>query len=145
MQSPFVCVDASLAAKWVLVEEGSEAALELLEQWCVQRKELIAPAHLPSEVANVIYQRLRRRDLTVAQARAALQVFLKVRVNLLTAERLYEIAFDLARRLQLPSAYSAHYLALAHVMRCELWTADEPLYRAVHRTLPWVKYFQQTR
>lgn len=139
MKPPLVCVDASVAVKWVLVEEESETALGLLEQWRQQEKELIAPPHLPIEVANAIYQRARRRDLTIAQARAALKKFLKVRVSLVTTARLYEGTFRIAQQLQLPSLYDAHYLALARLSRCEFWTADEHLYVAVHRKLSWMK------
>lgn len=39
-----VVVDASIALKWVLVEENSDKAIKLLNQWEQEGIELIAPA-----------------------------------------------------------------------------------------------------
>ncbi len=139
MKSSRVYIDASIAVKWVVSEEWSKAAIALREEWRAQGKEFIAPPHLPIEVTNAIYQYVRRRELSAAQARSALKEFLNVRVTLVSSASLYQAAFNLALRLKLPALYDAHYLALARQSRCEFWTADEKLYLAVHRKLPWVK------
>ena len=38
------------------------------------------------------------------------------------------------------AAYDAHYLALAEMLGCEFWNADERLYNTVKDELPWVKW-----
>lgn len=134
-----VCVDASVAVKWVLAEEDSETALELLEKWRAEGRELIAPPHLHIEIGNAIYQHVRRKELSANRARTKLKEFLEVGVNLVRDERLDMSALNLALRLKLPALYDAHYLALAREFRCEFWTADDKLYLAVHRKLPWVR------
>lgn len=139
MNPHMVCVDASLAAKWVLWEQDRDMALGLLQEWRRQETEIIAPPHLPIEVSNAIYQRMRRRDLKATEARSALKQFLKIRIRLATSDRLYSTAFNLAVRLGLPSLYDAHYLALAKLSRCEVWTADRKLFDMT-KQLTWIKF-----
>ena len=47
---------------------------------------------------------------------------------------------ELAHRFGIPAAYDAHYLALAEVEKCELWTADERLWNAVRSEVDWVRW-----
>lgn len=39
-----------------------------------------------------------------------------------------------------PTAYDAHYLALAEYAGCAFWTADQRLFDAVRRQLDWVHW-----
>jgi predicted nucleic acid-binding protein len=48
-----------------------------------------------------------------------------------------------ATRFNRPAAYDAHYLALAEMMNCEFWTADERLFNAVRDKLSWVRWLGQ--
>ena len=49
-------------------------------------------------------------------------------------------ALEIMQRFALPSAYDAHYLALAEARQCECWTADERLWNAVRNALSWVRW-----
>ena len=49
----------------------------------------------------------------------------------------------MAQQFSLPSAYDAHYLALAESRQCECWTADERLWNTVKNALPWVRWLGQ--
>ena len=40
-------------------------------------------------------------------------------------------ALEIMQQFSLPSAYDAHYLALAESRHCECWTADERLWNTV--------------
>ncbi|MBM4457262.1 MAG: type II toxin-antitoxin system VapC family toxin [Chloroflexi bacterium] len=51
----------------------------------------------------------------------------------------------MARRLNHPAAYDAHYLALAEMYTCPFWTADERLFNAVHEALNWVHWLGDYR
>ena len=62
-----VVVDASVALKWVIEEDGSEAAGALLLE-----EPLAAPDLLMVECANVLWAKARRRVLTRDLACAAL-------------------------------------------------------------------------
>ena len=47
-----VCVDASLAVKVVVTEEGSDQADALFEQWSNQKTQLIAPTFFVVEMVG---------------------------------------------------------------------------------------------
>jgi predicted nucleic acid-binding protein len=51
----------------------------------------------------------------------------------------------LAKKFDRPAAYDSHYLALAEMLGCELWTGDRRLYNAVKDELPWVKWLGDYR
>lgn len=59
-----VCVDANVAAKWVLPEEYRDQALALYENCQRDRIAVLAPPHLPIEVTNTIRRRIARGLIT---------------------------------------------------------------------------------
>ena len=61
-------------------------------------------------------------------------------VKLLYPEGLHRVAWELAIKFDRPAAYDSHYLALAEMLSCELWTGDRRLYNVVKDELPWVKW-----
>jgi len=144
--SDVVVVDTSIAVKWVVTEPDTPVALALVAEWNRNGVDLVAPALFASEITNVLYKRVRKGELTVAEAGVRLrQVFLAVpaldfspdpAVNLALSMR----ALELARQHGLPATYDAHYLALAEREGCEYWTADERLWNAVRAPLPWVRW-----
>ena len=70
--SDAVVVDASLALKWVLEEDYTAEAIDLLAHWRAHRIARIAPGWFACEVANVLYQQVRTGELTIVQAGQAL-------------------------------------------------------------------------
>ena len=135
-----VVVDASLAAAWVLREPYSGLALALADDWASAGVETIAPGLMFTEVTSAIYKRVRRGELSLDDAREALDVALAFGVRLEHELDLHRKALVLAHRLNRPTPYDAHYLALAELRGCELWTADERLYNAVRFEFPWVRW-----
>ena len=118
-------VDASVALKWVIDEEGTPAALDLLAE-----DVLHAPDFLLLEVANVLWSKARRGVLSRPQADeaydaiAAVPLTLTPLADLLTPARALAFALDL-------TTYDAVYAALAQKLACPLATADERLVRGV--------------
>ncbi len=92
------------------------------------------------ELASALYKRMRRGDLALADADAALESFLRLSVDLVSTALLSRTALRLAYRFGLKAPYDAHYLALAEREGCELWTADERLWNGVRRELSWVRW-----
>ena len=64
-----ICTDASVAAKWFFAEEHAAQASALLRDALGAAEPLVAPPLLPSEVANVIRQRLRQGQVRLDEAR----------------------------------------------------------------------------
>lgn len=138
-----VCIDSSIALKWVLLEDGSEEAERLLARWQQERHEMVAPAHFYVEISSVLRQRTLRigsDHLDPGEALDALITLLDADVTIHSSRpELHCRALSLAAELGQPTTYDAHYLALAESEGCEFWTADDRLYRAVRERLPWVR------
>ncbi|HLH22534.1 MAG TPA: type II toxin-antitoxin system VapC family toxin [Chloroflexota bacterium] len=133
-----IVVDASVAAKWILVEANSDKA-DALYADCVARNEpIIAPRLLPFEIANILRQRMRRTGMLLAEAQQLMDQFQRFTITLVEPPDLYDRALSLANAHALPAAYDAHYLVLAEHYGCALWTADQRLLGLVGGTLSYV-------
>jgi predicted nucleic acid-binding protein len=133
-------VDASIAAMWVLPEKHSALALALAEDWVRAAVQPIAPCFMPTEVTNAIYKRVQRGEMSLDQASEALEVVLGFGVRLQEEPGLHRRALTLAHRLNRPTPYDAHYLALAELRGCAIWTGDERLYNAANQRIPWLHW-----
>jgi predicted nucleic acid-binding protein len=110
-------IDASIAIKWVVEEEGTHQALALLPH------DLLAPDLLIAECANILWKKVRRAELTEAEAMLAARLLAQADVELVAMRPLMERATELAISLNHP-AYDCVDLALAEVRDCAFVTAD---------------------
>ena len=135
-----IVVDTSIVLKQVLDEPDSATALALLTEWIYKEIVVRAPALLTYEVANALFQRVRKREMTADEARQALEdvLFPELILNFVEYTELSKRAILLAQQYNLPATYDAHYLALAEKVKCEYLTAVTLLYYAVKDKLPWV-------
>jgi predicted nucleic acid-binding protein len=136
-----ICVDASVAAKWVVNEDWSDQA-RILYQVTVQTNELvIAPPVMPIEVTNILRKRMRAPNgISLGEASELLNDFLRFRFTILDLAGLYHRALAIADAYNIPAAYDAHYLALSENLDCEFWTDDQRLWRQVRRGLPFARW-----
>lgn len=117
-------MDASVALKWVVAEEGSEEASALAGE------SLSAPSLLLAECANALWVKARRRELTSEEVLERLALLRRAPVHLVPVEELADDATRLALELNHP-VYDCLYLALALRQECNLITADDQFVRAV--------------
>ena len=134
-----VVVDASLALKWVLPEQGAEDALLLRGHWQVSSETVVAPPIFKPEVTNAIHQYVRRGHLDRSDAADILGILVPL-VEIAEPTGLYGRALELAAYLSLGSTYDALYLALAESQGCAFWTADRRLVRSVRERVPQVHW-----
>jgi len=139
MSSP-VCVDASILIKLVVEEEQSDRAAALWSSWVDNRVEIVAPTLFLYEVTATLRKKVHRRLLTLAEGKEAFAAALAVEVTLRAPSGLHERAWELAARFNRPTAYDSHYLALAEMLGCEFWTADQRLFNTVRGELNWVRW-----
>ncbi len=120
-------IDASIAVKWVVAEDGTEEALALRPG-----NKLIAPDLLVVECANILWKKVQRKELRKDVALLAARLLQGAEIELLPCRSLLEAAYRLAVELDHP-AYDCLYLALASEHHCKFVTADDRLVRRVRQ------------
>jgi predicted nucleic acid-binding protein len=118
-------IDASIAVKWVVEEEGTPQALALR-----QRAKLIAPELFVAECAKILWKKVQRDELSKDEAILSARLLQAAEIELLPTRSLLEPATRLAIELAHP-AYDCLYLALAVERGCQFVTADERLLRKI--------------
>jgi predicted nucleic acid-binding protein len=131
-------VDASVAVKWVVFEQGRESAVDLLTLYEAGAVDLRAPRLIVEEVASALSKLFRRKLLSAAEAEFAYRKFEARKPKLVEDLNLVGAAFALSLRHQI-SVWDCLYLALAIDRRADLITADQRFYRSVARYYPFVK------
>ncbi len=112
-------VDASVAVKWLVAEEGSDAADRLL----AGGDELHAPRLMASEIANALWRKARTGEIERGQAGILTAAVPEMPVHWSSDETVCADAVRLAVALDRP-VYDCAYLALAHQVDARLVTAD---------------------
>jgi len=123
-------VDASVAAKWHLIdEEGAPEALALLSRFSTGDVELFAPGQIRSEVASALSVATLGRQPRVdpETARLAVETFLAFGLSIVDDDQLILEALPLVGQHSI-AFYDALYLALAQRLAIPLVTADRKLF-----------------
>src|SRR5688572_7093475 len=108
-----ICLDASVAVKLILAEDGSDRAEALFAATREANDAIVGPPLLWIEVTNIVFQRTRiRGGLTLDEAAAQLERFVGFRIEMHNPDGLHRHALALAHAYELPAAHDAHYLAL---------------------------------
>lgn len=116
-------IDASIAIKWVIEEEGTSQALTLR-----RKARLLAPELLVAECANILWKKARRNELSREEALLAAMLLQTAAIELVPTRSLLAAATRIAIELDHP-AYDCFYLALAIENDCRFVTADERFLR----------------
>jgi len=119
-------VDASVVVKWFVPEIHSEAARRLLEL----PHEYASPDLLFAEVANTIWKKIRRKELTADDGRRLVVGMERIAVEAISCRELAVDAHALANATG-QTVYDATYVALAVRLDTRLLTADDRLEAAV--------------
>ena len=120
-------IDASIAIKWVVEEDGTDLALTLR-----QKARLMAPDLIVAECANILWKKVQRKELSNDEALIAARLLQGAEIELVPSRALLESATRLAIELDHP-AYDCLYLALAVEHDCRFVTADERLVNKIRR------------
>src|SRR6476660_5448715 len=123
-------VDASVVAKWFLLESDSDRARSLMQKhYYLRAPDLVLP-----EVANVLWKRGQRQELTTQEIQTILRMLLEdhldVTIHLLPSRILMKQAIQIAQT-ERRSVYDCLYLAAAVQARCRLVTADDRFVRSI--------------
>lgn len=114
-----IVLDSSVAFKWMVAEDRSDAAAALLIE------DLIAPDLIMVECANALWKKIRRNEQDEANAVEGLSL-LERSISFQPMLPLARGAFAIACELLHP-VYDCYYLALAIERGLKLATADKRL------------------
>ena len=121
-------VDASVAVKWFVAEEGSGRARVLLSN----QDDLVAPDLIALEVGNAMWKKFRRGLMTEVQVAAASRRLPSLFSRLASLLELAPRACALATTLDHP-IYDCLYLALAEREQLAIVTADDRMLALAER------------
>ena len=122
-------VDASVALKWFVDEDGSPRAVSVLSSG----EPMIARDLVVAEVCNAGWKSLRRREIDAAQFDEIAADISQAFVRLVPLDQLIRRAAAIAREPDHP-VYDCLYLALAEAEDVAMVTADRRLVAAVRGT-----------
>ncbi len=134
-----IVVDASIVVKWFIPEIHSEHAIRLLNKPI----KFLAPNLIYAEVGNILWKKLRLKELTQESAQDILNDFKKIPLEVIDNHILLETAWQIATKYQ-RTFYDSLYLALAYIENCLFVTADQVFINALKSTdlsssLLWVE------
>lgn len=115
-------IDASVAAKWFVEEDGSAPAIALLAEDAL----LIAPELVLAELCNLAWKKHRLGEISTEHAAAFMRAAPGMFGLLEPARSLTPRALEIATEIGHP-AYDCYYLALAERETAELVTDDRRL------------------
>lgn len=115
-------IDANVSVKWFVPEVLTPHALRLLNG----EHHLMAPDLVYTEAGNAVWQKVRREQLTAAQARRVLGGIVGAPLEVHSTRELVALGLELALESGC-TVYDGCYLGLAISRDCELVSADQRL------------------
>lgn len=119
-------VDASVAAKWFIDEEYSEAALSVLKE----KNRLHAPDFLLLEMDSIICKWIRRGVVNVEEGTELRDALRRYPIQNHPFTSYLDSAFAIANQTG-QSIYDCLYVALAALLNARMVTADRRLYEGI--------------
>jgi len=133
-------LDASVILKWYLAdEEHGQKALGLLDDYVGKGLDLLAPSLLEYELTNGLVIAQKRARIREEKVLSAIEGFMDLEIPMRDLVDFYPQVLQYCRTYG-RSVYDASYLALAETEDITLITADEGLYKAVKKGIPWVRW-----
>lgn len=129
-------IDASVAIKWFIWEEGTEEAQQILDElnffW--------VPDLFLIEIDAILTKKVRKGELKIADAFQKRRVFRQLPYKLILFEEIAEFTFRLSTEFPI-TLYDATYLAAAVDHEAIFYTADKRLVNGMSNT-PFAEYMQ---
>jgi predicted nucleic acid-binding protein len=113
-------VDASVAIKWFLQEEGREEAIDFYKK----TKQILAPDFIIIEMMNILWKKKMRGEITEFHAQKIAESLNNKFDKLMSSKKLSKTAFKLSIELN-HSIYDCLYLAMAVDLKAVFISADE--------------------
>jgi predicted nucleic acid-binding protein len=112
---------------------GPDAALQLALDDAIipDEHQILAPTLLRSQMLSLLYQAVRRGEMTKKDADRLLNYVRGLRIRLLGDRVLQNVAWNIADQLGWPDTFAAEYIALTQLQADAFITLDAELAQAV--------------
>ncbi|MDF9407139.1 MAG: tRNA(fMet)-specific endonuclease VapC [Pelotomaculum sp. PtaB.Bin013] len=149
--SNYICLDASVFIKVLVVEEDSDKAIALMRRIIQSGQLIVLPPFAWAEIGTVLRKKRRRNELAVQEADDMWLEFKQFPgIKYLSDDDvIMDRAWKISRYFDMPTLYDATYLAVAEIVEertseiCEFWTADERLFNALDGKKKYVMLLQK--
>lgn len=131
-------VDSSFIVR-LLTRYPQSRYATLWREWELSGVAVTAPSIITYEVTNAIWQYEQAGDLSTDAAVRSLNRLNLLSIHLISTGEMHVRALEIVRRFPERKAYDPHFVALADLLGCELWTSDKKLYNRLSRHLTWVR------
>ena len=130
-EKPTVIADASVIAKWFLLERDREKALLLRDDYAAGAIGIASPCLMPFEVINAV--RFSRKRIAGSKVRSIGRSLALYGLSMYELKgEFLDLTVETAMRNEL-TIYDASYVALARHMDSVAYTADEALVKSLGR------------
>ena len=133
-----ICVDANFIVRLLSDPPNAVSYSNLWRQWKSSGERIIAPTIFCYEVTNVFHRMSLAGQISPEVAEQLLEDAFNLEIILYGDRILHKRAMALAKSLNLPAAYDAHYLALSERFNAEFYTSDKRLFNSVKDTITWI-------
>ena len=119
-------LNSSVGFKWLIVEQHSDKANKLRDDFRNAVDELLAPEVFPVEVTHGLTRAERQGRITPAEGAILFADLMTTLPQLLPSLPLLPRAYEISSQMRV-GIYDCLYVALAEREKCELVTADDKL------------------
>lgn len=130
-------VDSSVGFKWVLVENFSDKARQLRDQYSGGIHKLLAPDVFPIEIAHALTRAERQKRITPPESGILLTDVLKTLPIQSRSLPLLLRAAEILSAMRV-GVYDCLYVALAEKKKCRFITADDRLIKNLQKDFPFI-------
>lgn len=128
-------IDASVATRFLLVEDLSDKALLLLRGFLEESVDMKAPDLVLSEVGNALWKAVKRRSIELNEAVEKLAYFHKLKINRIQLTQ-HDYVEALAWAVKNDATYyDSVYVKTAEISGTTLLTADDQLCEKASRAV----------
>lgn len=115
----------------------------LWREWERRGVEVTAPALLMYEVTNALWQYEQNGELSTDAVERSVNRLNLLSIQLVSLGEMHLRALEIVRRFPERKAYDSHFVALAELLGCELWTSDKKLNNWIGQHLRWVRFVDE--
>lgn len=135
-----IVIDAPVLIKLVVPEELADRAHALVDGALRAGRPVHTPPGALAEIAEVLFDHVRRKRLTVAEADAALSILQDLPVVRGAPAGYWQAAIGFARDTEQKRLQPVRAIVLANMLGGVVWTGHRETYETFSKRVPWLRW-----